>query len=150
MKTPILKTTMALVVMSTTAFAQNKKAESNKAVSEKEQIPEVVIKAFKKDFPTVKKTDWGKEGNLYEAEFEVNKQEMSATYNLQGKKVEVETEISMNKLPKKALDYINHQKLGSIKEASKIEITNGKTEYEAEIGKKDYIFDSNGNFLSIK
>jgi hypothetical protein len=95
----------------------------------------------------VKKVNWDKEKENYEAEFVHNKQELSVTYNAEGKKLETETEIPVSQLPTAVHQYINTKKLGKVREASKIEKADGSVEYEAEVNGTDYIFDQHGKFL---
>lgn len=113
----------------------------------KGKIPAAVLAAFHKDYPNVKDVDWDQEDGNYEAGFEVNKNELSVLYNAQGQKLETETEIKVSQLPAAVLKAVQTQKLGTVKEASKIEKANGKTEYEAEIKGKDYVFDASGKLL---
>lgn len=117
------------------------------------EIPASVTKAFAQQFPGAKKVKWQEEKDKsFEANFTLNNQEVSATYDANGVLLETETEIAMADLPapvKAAVEkkYPNTK----IREAAKIERKGKPACYEAEIklnGKKtDLIIDENGNFI---
>lgn len=135
---------IALGFASTFGFAQHnaKKTSTGK-------IPQAVLTAFHKDYGNAKEVSWDEEDGNYEAEFEINKQELSVTYNVQGQKLETEKEISIKELPGSVIQYVQQHKLGKIKEAAKIDKA-GKTIYEAEVKGKDYLFDASGKLIQIK
>lgn len=111
-------------------------------------VPDVVKAKFKSLFPNVETVKWGKEDKNYEAEFDVNKVETSATFDEKGTLLETETEISPNDLPAVAKMYIEKNVPGEkIKEASKITDNKGITTFEAEVKGTDYIFDNDGKFI---
>lgn len=114
------------------------------------KIPVTVQDAFKKQFPTITDVDWEQEGPNYEAEFENGKIETSVVINPGGTILETETEMEPSSLPKAALDYITANYKGQkVKEAAKIVMSDGTINYEAEVNKKDLIFDSNGTFIKV-
>ncbi|MGB8194835.1 MAG: hypothetical protein WCF67_23070, partial [Chitinophagaceae bacterium] len=99
--------------------------------------------------PRIKGT-WEKEEGNYEVSFKESGKEMSCVIDGAGSIIETETTISVQELPQPAKDYIEqHYRNSKIKEAAKIVKANGETTYEAEINKKDVIFDSNGKFLRV-
>jgi len=115
------------------------------------EVPDAVLKSFKAKFSEVKKTKWEKEkdGN-YEAEFDLNGKEMSATFLPDGTWKETETEIDVSELPKAVAESLNKLYPGTkIREAAKILRSDNTQVYEAEIkinGKKtDVLFDEKGN-----
>ena len=111
-------------------------------------VPSAVKDGFKKSFPGSKAEKWEKEGDKYEAEFDLNKVETSALLDASGTLLETETEISVKDLPKGVTEYLNKYEAGKkIKEAAKITDNKGTVSYEAECGEADYVFDSVGNFL---
>jgi hypothetical protein len=125
------------------------------------QVPAAVKEAFAKQFPGMKDADWEKEGPNYEAEFEVRQMsneagksvksniEKSAVFDASGQLLQVEEEIAVSQLPAGVHDYVAKNLEGKkIAEAAKITDAKGTVTYEAEVTKEDYIFDSNGNFLS--
>lgn len=62
--------------------------------------PEAVTKAFTQKFATAKSVKWDNESaNEWEAEFTMNGKDMSSSFDLAGKWLETETEISSKELP---------------------------------------------------
>lgn len=73
---------------------------------------------------------------------------MSAVIDKNGTIVETEADISITDLPKTVRDYMNKHYAGTkVKEAAKIVKANGEVNYEAEVNRKDVIFDANGKFI---
>ena len=137
MKKLVLMTVAAMITSLT--FAQK--------MQEKE-VPAPVKTAFYKNFPQAKVEKWEKEGDNFEAEFELNKSEQSVLFDAQGIIIETEIEIEISQLPNGVLDYVKTNYKGqSVKEAAKITDTKGTVTYEAEIKGRDLLFDSNGKFI---
>jgi hypothetical protein len=115
-------------------------------------VPAPVKAKFASLYPNVKSAKWEKEGANYEAEFDVNEVETSASFDATGNLVETETAIATTVLPAKVTSYMTANVPGKkITEASKIVDAAGKVTYEAEAGGMDYIFDETGNFIkSVK
>ena len=135
------------VALSITACSYAQKTEK-KATNSK--IPETIQDAFKKQFPTITDVDWQQEGLNYEAEFENGEVETSVVINANGVILETETEMEPSALPKAILDYLDANYKGQkIKEAAKIVLSNGTVNYEAEVNKKDLIFDNTGTFIKV-
>ncbi|MFT3674299.1 MAG: PepSY-like domain-containing protein [Chitinophagaceae bacterium] len=111
--------------------------------------PPVSVKtAFEKKFSGASKVKWEKEDNDYEVNFVFQKKEMSAVFDNQGTWKETEEEIKVTELPVAAMTYIKSQYKGAkIKEAAKITKAGGGINYEAEINKKDVLFDEQGRFI---
>lgn len=137
MKSSVLLIAFALV--SNLVFAQKK---------QKIEVSTEVKKAFETRFPNSKVEEWQKEGDYYEAEFELNDIEHSVLIDAKGDILEVEEEIKVKQLPIAISAYVakNYPKQ-KIKEAAKITNAAGVVSYEAEIKSKDLLFDSAGNFL---
>jgi hypothetical protein len=121
------------------------------------ELPDTVKTAFAKKYKTVKKVDWEKEGEDYEAEFEYNGSELSVLYAADGKLKQIETEIEKSAVPKSIVTYCDKNFMGlKITEASKIKDLAGNMTYEVELtrgkGKMaesfDAIFDKKGTMLS--
>lgn len=113
-----------------------------------DDAPEAVKASFTKLYPSVTKVKWGKEEANFEAEFEMNKTEMSCLFDDAGNLLETETEIAITALPKSVSDYVAKNYAGQkIKEASKIIDSKKTTTYEAEVKEGDLIFDDKGNFI---
>lgn len=123
-------------------------AQSNEKKGKHSTTPTVVQDAFKQKYPNISTVKWEKEEANYEASFRKNKIETSVVISEKGKILETESEISNAELPKLALTYIETNFSGQkIKEAAKIELSNGIIQYEAEVKGKDLIFDEKGNFI---
>jgi hypothetical protein len=134
----IASVAIATLIASTTCA--QKMAES--------KIPANIVKAFKAKYPKTEKVKWELEKGNYEAEFELNEVETSVLLDAKGNITETETEIEYTQLPPKVKEYLM-TKLGNkkITEAAVIVDAKGTKMYEAEVGKKDYLFDENGKFL---
>jgi hypothetical protein len=115
------------------------------------EVPKAVKDAQQQNFPGSRVTKWEKEGSNYEAEFIVQKVETSADFDGNGTMLSTETEIKVSELPQNITDYFTKNKPGKkIKEASRIILTTGDLNYEAEVEGVDYIFDTNGNLLKTE
>src|ERR1700746_813265 len=91
-------TAVVLVFAINTASAQKVKEA---------EVPKAVVTSFQTNFKGVKVEKWEKEKDgAYEAEFDWNKIETSATFNADGKLNETEQEIKVSTLPKTVTDYI--------------------------------------------
>jgi|SRR4030095_9887163 Putative beta-lactamase-inhibitor-like, PepSY-like len=112
-------------------------------------VPSAVKDKFASMYPNVTSAKWEKENGKYEAEFKERGVETSILFEANGTYTQTEVEIPVSSLPVGVKDYVSKNLRDSkINEASKITSANGTVTYEAEIGKSDYIFDANGNFLS--
>ncbi len=131
--------TMIVMFFATLSFAQ-KVQERN--------VPANVKSTFQKMYPTAKEVKWDKEGDSYEASFDLTKTDNSVLIDAQGNIIETEVEIELSVLPKGILDYVKTQYPGKqIKEGAKITDAKGTVTYEVEIKGIDLIFDSNGKFI---
>jgi len=73
---------------------------------------------------------------------------MSTVIDEKGTILETETDIAVSSLPAGIESYIKtHYKGAVIKVAARIVKANGDTIYEAEVNKKDVLFDVNGKFI---
>ena len=124
---------IALFAFAQTAFTQSKK------------VPEAAKMAFAKAYPTADDVKWEMEDGNYEVEFEMaDDQEMSVVYNANGAVLETEAEIAFSELPKAAQEALKGKK---VKETAKITNAKGVVTYEAEVRRKDLMFDEQGNPL---
>ena len=131
--------TMVVMLFATLSFAQKMKEKN---------IPANVKSSFQKKYPTATAIKWDKEGEKYEASFDLNKTDNSVLMDAQGNIVETEVEIELTHLPKAVLDYVKTHYAGKqVKEGAKITDAKGTVTYEVEIKGLDLIFDSNGNFI---
>ncbi len=132
------------------SLASCSSAQKTEKEGKDSKIPAIVQDAFKKQFPTITDVDWEEEGADYEAEFENGEVETSVVINASGVILETETEMEPSALPKAILDYVEANYKGQkVKEAAKIIHNDGSVNYEAEVNKKDLIFDSNGTFIKV-
>ncbi|HSN59550.1 MAG TPA: PepSY-like domain-containing protein [Ferruginibacter sp.] len=131
--------TMIVMLFATLSFAQ-KMQEKN--------IPASVKSTFQKMYPGTTKVKWDKEGDNYEASFDINKTDNSVLMDAQGNIIETEVEIKLNQLPAGILAYVKTHYAGKkAKEGAKITDAKSIVTYEVEIKGVDLIFDSNGKFV---
>ena len=135
MKRNLILATFAAATLTTGAFAQ--KINANK-------LPVAVKEGFAKAYPTATATHWDKEGKDYEASFKQDKESLSVVFDGKGQVLEVEKEIKAAELPAAVQTALKGKK---VKEAAII-TKGGKTYYEAEIGKKDLLFDADGKAVT--
>ena len=111
-------------------------------------VPAAVKATFTKAYPNTKAGSWEKENGNFEAEFDLNKAEMSVLIDPSGNITETETEIKVSELSKTITDYCTKNYPGKkIAEASKIVDAKGVITYEAEINKTDVLFSADGKFI---
>lgn len=112
------------------------------------EVPDAVKESFKKLHPDAGVKKWEKEKGNFEAEFIMEKTEVSQLFSAAGQLLETETGIGISQLPGGVREYVSKNLGGKkIREASKITDAKNVTTYEAEIGEADYIFDANGTFI---
>ncbi|CAL1519710.1 PepSY-like domain-containing protein [Chitinophaga sp. MM2321] len=113
------------------------------------KVPATARTAFEKAFPGATNVKWGKEGaTAYEANFVQHHKHMSAVYDHNGVLQETEETIAIAALPAGVTAYVKeHYKGAPVKEAAKITKADGVVNYEAEVNKKDVMFDAQGKFL---
>ncbi|MBU0488204.1 MAG: PepSY-like domain-containing protein [Bacteroidetes bacterium] len=129
----------ALAIFATGLYAQKVKPQD---------VPEPVKTAFAKLYAGVTVDKWEKEDGNFEAEFKKDGKEISVLFDAAGTLMQTEEEIAVSALPQAVADYVSKNLGGKkIDEASKITLADGTVNYEAEVGKKDYIFDAAGKFI---
>jgi hypothetical protein len=112
-------------------------------VNEKD-IPAIVKSTFLKSYPNQNNVKW----ENYEASFTVFKTEHAVLLDSNGTILETEEEISVKKLPAKALAYIQQNyKNKQIKEAAVITDAHGTITFEAQVNAIDLIFDKQGTYI---
>jgi hypothetical protein len=115
-------------------------------------VPVVVKSALHNKYPKATRVSWEKENGNYEANWggkggEDNSVQLTAA----GEFIEIVNAIPVSKLPKNAISYIkSHYKGARISEAGKITDAKGKISYEAEVKRKDLVFDEQGNFIKVE
>lgn len=120
----------AIAFLGQTTFAQASK------------VPELVKSAFSKAYPSADDVQWELEDGNYEVEFELAEdQEMSVVYDASGSLLETEVPIQFSDLPQAMQDALKGKK---VKELTKITHGKGIVTYEAEVRRKDLMFDAQG------
>jgi hypothetical protein len=111
-------------------------------------VPAAVKDAFRNTYTNAREVKWEKEGDNFEAEFEIGETDQSAVYSVTGYLIETEIEIKTEELPAAAREYVgkNHKDV-KIKEAARITNAEGNVSYEAEIKGRDLLFDHDGKFI---
>ena len=111
------------------------------------QLPAPVKDAFAKKYPGTT-AKWQKEGDQYEAEFDLEGKSLTAVYGADGSLEETEMEITLGELPDSARTYLQaHFKREEIKEIEKLILPNGEFSFEAEAAGQELLFDSTGKFV---
>ncbi len=117
------------------------------AFAQKATPPAAAVTSFNGMFKNVEELKWKKEkSGAWEAEFEMNEVEMSAVFSAEGKWLETETEIKPAELPAPVRAALKGKR---VKEAAKIEKADGSMAYEAEVRRKDMMYDAGGTLLSL-
>ncbi len=146
------KTIFLFVLMAFIMSVQSQVVVKQSKAKKKVEVPELVKNAFKAKYPSITKVKWGIEkAGEYEAEFKINKAEVSVLYDEKGNILETETEIKTSELPTAVLRSIEKDFAGyKIEEAEKNE-SKGVITYEVEVekGKLEYelTYDANGKLL---
>lgn len=114
-------------------------------------VPAPVQAALIKKYPAATKATWEKEKENYEANWGGKSgEDMSVTYTPKGIFLEQVAAIPVSSLPSGVAGYVKrHYKGAKISEAGKITDAKGTIMYEAEVKRKDLVFDEKGNFLKI-
>jgi hypothetical protein len=112
-------------------------------------VPAAVKIALQKKCSSAKNVVWEKENGNYEANWGgKSNEDNSVQFSPSGAFIEYVKAIPVSQLPKAVGEYVRtHYKAAKITEAGKVTDAKGKTSYEAEVNKKDMLFDENGNFI---
>lgn len=115
-------------------------------------IPSPVKTSFQKSYASATQVTWEKENGNYEANWGGKSgEDNSVMYTPAGVFIEYVKAISVSELPKNTLAYLKtHYKNVKVTEAGKVTDAKGKISYEAEVNRKDVLFDSNGNFIKVE
>ncbi len=134
-----------IIALSTASFAQKEKGEGK----EKLTVPAVVRDALSKKYPEATKVSWEKEKGNYEANWGGKSgEDNSVQFTPTGDFIEIVKAMPVNKLPVSIITYVKeHYKGAKITEAGKVTDAKGKITFEAEVNRKDIIFDEKGNFI---
>ncbi len=153
-----MKKTLSLVAimfgLSTATFAQekNEKNEEGNEMKTKINVPSAVKTALAKKYPEATKVGWEKENGNYEANWGGKSgEDNSVQFTPSGNFIEIVKAIPVSELPVSTIAYVKHHYKGAkITEAGKVTDAKGKTSYEAEVNRKDIIFDENGSFVKAE
>lgn len=112
-------------------------------------MPSIVRTNLLKNYPTAKNVVWEKEKGNYEANWGgKSREDNSVQFTPSGGFVEYVKAIPVNQLPKAVSEYVKSHYIGAkITEAGKVTDAQRKISYEAEVNKKDIVFDEKGNFV---
>ncbi len=116
------------------------------------EVPATVREALQKKYPKAVKVSWEKEKGNYEANWGgKSNEDNSVQFTPGGDFIEIVNAIPVSSLPKNAVEYIKkNYHLAKITEAGKITDAKGMTYYEAEVNRKDLLFDEKGNFIKVE
>jgi hypothetical protein len=133
------------VIATSVAQKKNEEKESKKNI----KIPAAVRSAFTAKYPNAAKVVWEKEEGNYEANWGGKEgEDNSVQFTPSGNFIEVINLIPVSKLPAPVISYVKaHYKGARITEAGKVTDAKGKIFYEAEVNRKDILFDEKGNFI---
>jgi hypothetical protein len=145
-----------LFALSTASFAQKEKGEKGekgeREGKEKITVPVVVKTALSTKYPVASKVTWEKEKGNYEANWGGKSgEDKSVQFTPTGEFIEIVNAIQVSELPAAVLVYVKqHYKGAKITEAGKVTDSKGKISFEAEVHKKDVVFDEKGNFVKVE
>ncbi|MCE1188257.1 MAG: hypothetical protein LWX56_03870 [Ignavibacteria bacterium] len=148
MKTKLL--IALLITFGSYAIAQEKK-ESPKP-EKQVNVPELVKKEFAAKYPKATKVKWGIEKpGEYEAEFDLNKSEMSVVIDEKGNVLEVETEMKEAELPQAvkatiAKDFAGY-KIGEVEKSDAKGVVSYEMEAKKDKAEFELVFNGNGKLL---
>ena len=116
------------------------------------QVPSVIVNNLKKEFPKAKDIEWEREGDLYNADFQIGWfTDYEAWFTASGKLTKLTQEISKSDLPKAVTDAIKTQYKDYRIDDSKKIVENGVETYKIELEKWnenfDVIYSKNGNLI---
>jgi hypothetical protein len=120
--------------------------------AQKLKVPAPVKAALEKKYPTAKQVTWETEKGNYEANWGGKSgEDHSVLFTPAGEFIEVVQAIKINQLPKGVSEYVKtHYKGAKITEAGRVTDAKGKVTYEAEVLKKDIVFDEKGKFVKAE
>ncbi len=126
---------MKKLIVAALAFVLSFPLAAQKVSSE--EVPRIVLNAFKTRFPEVTGAKWEKEGATgFEASFKMNKESYSAGFDLEGRWLETEKPMTMKALPEVVLSTLKSEFNGfQVKEVESVETPDRGSLYEMEIAK---------------
>lgn len=113
------------------------------------QVPSVVLNAFKVKFSDVDKLEWERKGELYKAEFEIDRQDHDIWIDKSGTITKHKTDIPYDQLPRAIQEKISTEfKTYKVDDTDKVETGNKVVyivELESKTGDRDVVFTPDGN-----
>ena len=133
---------LGLVLTAHAGFAQKLKSSA---------VPAAVKTALAQKYPAATGVGWEKEKGNYEANWGGRSgEDNSVIFTPAGSLVETVVAIPVSGLPAGVADYVSRNYPGAkIKEVGKVTAADGKITYEAEVNKKDLVFDASGKFVKV-
>lgn len=115
-------------------------------------VPEKVKTAFSQKFPGASKVKWDKENDHeWEAEFKIEGENTSATFDNNGNWLETEMEIDIDKLPEAVISTLNNEfkeyRMENVEYIEKSEYKGYEIKLEAHEADTEVVIDSNGTIL---
>ena len=140
-----------LIAINFSSFAQKKKNETGEGKS-KMSVPTSVKNSLTEKYPSATNVTWEKEKGNYEANWGGKSgEDNSVQFTPTGNFIEIVNAIQINELPNSVIAYVKqHYRGAKITEAGRVTDAKGKISYEAEVNKKDLIFDEKGNFIKAE
>jgi Putative beta-lactamase-inhibitor-like, PepSY-like len=116
------------------------------------QVPAPVKAALQSKYPDSRHVTWEKENGNFEANWGGRSgEDNSVQFSPAGKFIEQVKAIPITQLPPAAVTYIKlHYKGAPISEAGRVTDARGKIRFEAEVKRKDLLFDEDGKFISAE
>ena len=118
----------------------------------KSTVPKPAAATFKNAHPGVNDVDWKKNGDIFEAEYDVNKVETTDCYTAAGVLVETKEKLAAASVPAAIMAYVkkNYEE-DEVRKAYKITSAGGTVTYKAKVKGMILFFDSEGKFVkSVK
>lgn len=115
-------------------------------------VPSVVMNSFKKAFPNVAAVEWEMKGDLYNAEFDVNRRDHEVWLNSKGSIVKHKQEIKSREIPEVVMKNLKSNFKGYwIDEVDKYEVAKQffyKVELQTLTKEVNVVLDSKGSIVN--
>lgn len=120
-------------------------------VAEKD-VPALIRNSFKKTFPNAAATEWEMKGDLYNAEFDVDRRDHEVWLNSKGAIIKHKQEIRSREIPEPVMKTLKQNFKGYwIDDADKYEVTKQffyKVELKTLTKEKNVVLDSKGTIVN--
>lgn len=141
-----------LISINFSSLAQKKNESREIEGKSKINVPTAVKNSLAKKYPTATNVTWEKEKVNYEANWGGKSgEDNSVQFTPSGNFIEIVNAIQISELPNGVSSYVKqHYNGAKITEAGRVTDAKGKISYEAEVNKKDLVFDEKGNFIKAE